>query len=252
MPRVMLTGGLGFIGSSIAAALAQRPKVDLTMLVRQRPAGPLPHARIIEVELTDERGVKVALREVAPDAVIHAAGRVHGSPLELYRDNTFATIVLTEALLEAQPAAILTTFGSAAEYGNAGIMPLMEESPCRPAHTYGHVKLATATYLAAAAGRGLRYNLLRLFNPVGIVNSQHQVLGAFLAQAAAVCDAAPPHVIRMGRLDAVRDFVVVDDLVQLVINFLELSRLRPCSQCLQRRRSSGAGTCQISRPPFGC
>jgi len=117
----------------------------------------------------------------------------------------------------------ISTFGSAAEYGRpCGTGPLTEDSPCRPMQIYGHAKFAATIYLAAAARKGLHYNLLRVFNPIGTINSPHQVLGTFLSRAAQARKAAPPHIVRMGRLDAVREFIAVDDGVVLVVRLLEL------------------------------
>ena len=72
----------------------------------------------------------------------------------------------------------------------------------------------------AAAERGLRCNVIRVFNPVGEVNSQQQIIGAFIAKAAALID-APSRIIRLGRLDAVRDFVAIDDVLALIVRLVE-------------------------------
>jgi len=51
------------------------------------------------------------------------------------------------------------------------------------------------------------------------VNSQQQVLGAFIAQAAST--EGPGQTIRLGRLDAVRDFVAIDDVLKLIVRLVE-------------------------------
>jgi nucleoside-diphosphate-sugar epimerase len=216
--RIVLTGAVGYLGSVIASELKLRHH-EVIGFVRRMPVGKVDY-HLIEVELTDEAAVASAVTASRPDAVIHCAGRTLGNAFELYRDNTVATVVLADAILANAPAAILTALGSAAEYGRrSSSSPIKECDACRPIGTYGHAKLAASQYLASVALRGLRHNLVRPFNLVGTTNSPHQVIGSFLekAQRARMHRAA----VHMGRLDAVRDFVAVGDLVRLILNLVE-------------------------------
>src|SRR3954463_608146 len=217
--RIVLTGADGYLGSAIASEL-KLPNRELIGFVRRVPARELDYP-IIEVELTDEAAVASAVAASRPDAVIHCAGRTRGSALEIYRDNTVTTVVLADAILTNAPAAILTVLGSAAEYGRPPSAPsaIKEYDVCRPIGAYGHAKLAASQYLASQAERGLRHNLVRPFNLVGTTNSPHQVIGCFLEKAQRARINLTP--IRMGRLDAVRDFVAVGDLVRLVSKLVE-------------------------------
>lgn len=213
MTRVVFTGAHGFIGKAVADALRSRSEVDLVCLVR---AGTVRRDDEIEVDLIDEEAVAAALAKVRPAAVIHAAGRVPGTPFELFRDNAVTSVVLANAVLKACPGAVLTALGSAAEYGRpASAAPITEDHPCNPLTPYGHAKLAASRYLLAGTERGLRLNLLRVFNPIAEVNSPAQVLGAFIDKAVRLLNART-RVVTMGRLDAVRDFVALDDLVHLI------------------------------------
>jgi len=221
MLRVVVTGARGLLGSYIADALAGHSHIEVVQFVRAGTAqvGDTPEHG---VDLTDERQTEAALAAVKPDAVIHAAGRVHGTPLQLFRDNTVTTVVLANAMLRACQSAVLSVLGSAAEYGRPrSEKRISEDHPCRPVGSYGHAKLAAANYLSAAAQHGLRYNLVRVFNPVGEVNSSDQVLGAFIAKAVKLFDAPPPRTIAMGRLDAIRDFIAMKDLLKLIEQLLE-------------------------------
>jgi GDP-4-dehydro-6-deoxy-D-mannose reductase len=220
--RVLVTGARGFLGTSIAQALDRRRDVDLVRLVRQDRRDLVAPDGAVVVDLTDEASTTAALETIQPDIIIHAAGKVHGTPLELFRDNTVATVVLAEAVLRASPSAVLTVLGSAAEYGRPiDLKPLSENAPCRPVSPYGHSKLGAASYLLAKAEQGLRCNILRVFNPIGQTNTDEQVLGAFISKAVKLADSPPPRRVAMGRLDAVRDFVAVDDLLQLIVRLID-------------------------------
>ena len=141
-----------------------------------------------------------------------------GSPDALRRDNVATALAVAEAVLEAAPGAALTVLGSAAEYGPPLTSePIAETHPCRPVTAYGRAKWeASRQILRLAERRGLRANIVRPFNVIGVPLSDAQVLGAFVAKAAEIYDADAPRRVEMGRLDAIRDFVAVDDLVLLV------------------------------------
>ena len=193
---------------------------DVAALVRRRQLeNDVP---TIVADLTERDEVVAALRTVRPDLILHAAGRVHGTPAELFRENAAATAALVDAVLASCPEAIVTALGSAAEYGppSAG-EKLHEDAPLQPVSVYGHAKAAAGRYLAAARERGLRSNHLRIFNPVGIQNSPDQVLGAFLSKLLTLRCAPAPRIVPMGPLGAVRDFVVLDDIATLVIRLFE-------------------------------
>jgi GDP-4-dehydro-6-deoxy-D-mannose reductase len=175
------------------------------------------------IDLADKTKIAEELGAVKPDAVIHAAGRVHGTMFELLRDNAITTGLLCNAIMEACPSAILTLVGSAAEYGAASIngKRLSESDECRPTSNYGYAKLASSRYVIAAGEHGLHYNIVRVFNPVGTFNSPSQVLGAFMGQAINLLDAPPPRKVILGRLDAIRDFIALEDVMVLIVRLLE-------------------------------
>jgi nucleoside-diphosphate-sugar epimerase len=221
MLRVVVTGARGFLGSQIADVLSCRAGIELVRFVRPDARARDGDNHDIGVDLTDASDTETAFRAVKPDAVVHAAGLVHGTPSQLFRANTVTAVVVADAILKECPTAVLTALGSAAEYGlPVDDAPLSEQDPCKPVTPYGHAKLAASNYLRAAAERGLRCNVIRVFNPLGEVNSQQQVIGAFIAKAAALID-APSRIIRLGRLDAVRDFVVIDDVLALIVRLVE-------------------------------
>jgi nucleoside-diphosphate-sugar epimerase len=217
--RILLTGAGGYLGSAIARAL-RNERHEVIGLTRVTSVM-VPLDSVVIVDLTDEAAVGSLLTASRPEIVVHAAGRVAGTALELYRDNTVATAVLSDSVLKRAPWAILTVLGSAAEYGSPlSNDPISEESSCRPISFYGESKLAASEYLLRARGRGLRCNLVRPFNLVGVENSAHQVVGAFIEKvrrARKLNDTGP---ICMGGLGAVRDFIATDDLVRLLINLV--------------------------------
>ena len=88
---------------------------------------------------------------MAPDVVLHAAGRTPpADPHQLYRANTRATVHLLDALRSAGRPVRVVLAGSAAELGLVAVehLPVTEDHPCRPADAYGLSK-----WFASRAGR---------------------------------------------------------------------------------------------------
>ncbi len=218
--RVLITGAGGYLGGTLARALLDAGGFEIIVLERRRRAS--VHAiRTFTIDLTEQCALTALLRDVRPEMILHAAGQVHGTPTELFRENSAATVVLVEAVLAACPDAIVTALGSAAEYGRPPPgKHLREDAPLCPVGIYGHTKAAASRYLLAASARGLRHNLVRVFNPVGVENSPDQVLGAFIGKLVRSRSEPAPRLVSMGPLGSIRDFIVVDDLATLIVRLL--------------------------------
>ena len=213
--RILITGAGGFLGGAIAARFATRAGDEVVRAVRRSAA---PDDGLI-INLDDRRAIADVLGKVRPDVVIHAAGRSAGSAADLFADNARATANLAVALGQASPAAGLVLIGSAAQYG-AGEPDhrWAEHDPGLPLDLYGLSKLTAETCAFAEASHArLRVASLRLFNVVDASARGEQMFAQFLRKA---CDAAragpPPWRVPMGALDAVRDFVSLEDVLTAV------------------------------------
>ena len=117
MPKTLLTGATGFIGSHLARALVERGD-DLRVTVRER--SPLEVLEGIECEqvrcdVTDRRSVRRALKGV--DRVFHLAGLVSMRPEDderLFEVNVGGTKVVMEECLRAEVERVVYTSSAAA------------------------------------------------------------------------------------------------------------------------------------------
>jgi UDP-glucose 4-epimerase len=180
---ILVTGGLGYIGSHTSVALAEAG-YDLLVVDNLSNAHPsvlgrlrelAPRARI-DFERADVRD-RAALARVfsarAVDAVVHFAGlKAVGEsverPLAYYDNNVGGSMALLEAM-QAHGVRRLVFSSSATVYGEPEQLPLTEAHPLRPASPYGRTKLMIEHIVAdhAAAQPDFLHATLRYFNPAG-------------------------------------------------------------------------------------
>lgn len=219
MPSWLVTGGSGFLGRHVLAALAS--EAEVRAVGRRCPPG-WPRDRFEPADLDDPAGVARVVARLAPDRVVHAAGRTPPGAAELfYRANTLATVHLLDALRAAGRPVRLVLAGSAAELGPVPVeaLPVGEDYPCRPADAYGLSKwLATCAGLAARPPIGVVVG--RVFNPIGPGLPETQAFGRFARRLA---DPAVEE-LTVGDLDARRDFVDVRDAARALVALAERGR----------------------------
>ena len=218
----LITGATGFVGRQVLIALhdeANRSaaRVDNVMVLGRRCPPGWPESRFAAVELNDASEIRAAIERIAPDVVIHTAGRTPPHPdEELYRANFWATRHLLSALRSLRKTVRVVLSGSAAELGpvEESRLPVSEAYACDPVGAYGRSKwLATKCGLSERAP--LEVMVARFFNPIGPGIPPTQALGQF---AVRLVDPGPdPLELVVGDLDSRRDFVDVRDVARAMI-----------------------------------
>lgn len=177
--KILVTGGAGYIGGTVAGALARNGHEAILFdnLSHGRrdllPAG----ARFVEGELADrkllERLFVEARESGAPfDGVLHFAALIEAGesmvrPEVFFRNNTASTLSLLEAVLAEGPKRLVFS-STAAVYGEPENVPIREDARLLPTNAYGESKLLVEHMLAWFNRiHGLRYASLRYFNVAG-------------------------------------------------------------------------------------
>ena len=225
----LVTGGNGFIGRHVLEALASglaessRSDAEMVVLGRHRPASG-PWHRFVEGDLNDPDGLSEAISGLAPDFVIHAAGKTPPAADEdLYRANFWSTTHLLGALRRTRRPTRVVLCGSAAELGDvdARYLPVGEEYEADPVGAYGRSKLL-ATRSGLAERPPLEVICTRIFNVIGPGLPATQAFGAFASRLA---EPGPDPVdLPVGRLDTRRDFVDVRDVARALLALAEHGR----------------------------
>lgn len=226
MKRILVTGATGFLARHLILALRKAQRWQVTGLARASTSPAWLEAETyISVDLTDSPHLERVVAAVAPDALVHLASTVAGSPAELCRTNVTPVVTLLGMIRRTVPQCRLVVLGSAAEYGAVpeDSLPITEDTCCDPAGAYGLTKLAaTELVLDASRSWGARASVVRPFNVVGANMPAYLVAGALIERIYQATQSEPPGDVRVGRVDTLRDFVAVDDVVAGLIRLLEL------------------------------
>jgi UDP-glucose 4-epimerase len=186
--KILVTGGAGYIGGTVAALLAQKlHKVFIYDNFSHSRRDLLPAgAELIEGELADreklERIFGSARQEGEPfDGVLHFAALIEAGesmqkPELYFRNNTASTLSLLEAMLATGPRRLVFS-STAAVYGEPESVPIREDARLQPTNAYGHSKLLVEQMLTwLNRVHGLHYASLRYFNVAGAAEGPNGIV----------------------------------------------------------------------------
>jgi GDP-4-dehydro-6-deoxy-D-mannose reductase len=169
------------------------------------------------IDLLDRTAVLRAIQQVRPTRVYHLAGAAHldtswRSVVPHLETNVLGTHHLLDAVRESGHACRVLVVTSAAVY-RAADQPLDEESPLLPASPYGLSKLAQDQLaIRAAAQEGLDIVVTRPFNHIGPRQDPGFSVSSFARQIARIEAGRQAPMVKVGNLDASRDFTDVRDV----------------------------------------
>ncbi|HEY0065289.1 MAG TPA: UDP-glucose 4-epimerase GalE [Telluria sp.] len=180
--KILVTGGLGYIGAHTCVELVKaghqpvaldnlsNSQAEVCEQVARITGGALP---FIEADIRDEAALHEAFAGGSFDAVIHfaglkAVGESVAQPLQYYDNNVAGSVALFTAMQKHNVRTLIFS-SSATVYGDPDSVPIDETAPLRATNPYGRSKLIIEDILRdlAASEDGWRIGILRYFNPVG-------------------------------------------------------------------------------------
>ncbi len=233
--KVLTTGADGFVGSLLLRRLLERGhdvvgavrSENVTEAERARRKS-LPEVRTVPLNLLDDRSVREVTLE-GWDSVVHLAAVSSGGdalrdPIAAWRVNALGSARLVNAMAESKLAGedpLLLLVSTAEVYGSGPPVPRIETDRVQPLSPYAASKLAAEIAgLEVHRRTGLRVVIVRPFPHIGRGQDARFVVPAFLERLRWAKKHRAP-VVKVGRIDLIRDFMDVDDVVNAYLTLIE-------------------------------
>jgi GDP-4-dehydro-6-deoxy-D-mannose reductase len=205
--HVLITGIGGFVGSRLARYLLERGDRVSGTYVEALPA--FEGVELHEADLLDASALERAVRAASPDAIVNLAGLSHvGESWKRMGEYFRVNVLGTENLLAVAGGRPVVIASSAEVYGAvpADEQPISEDRPVHPQSPYALTK-AAAERLALSRGAVVA----RSFNMIGAGQARTFALPSFAVQLAEIARGEREPLLKVGNLDARRDFIYVED-----------------------------------------
>jgi GDP-4-dehydro-6-deoxy-D-mannose reductase len=225
--RVLITGFTGFAGSHLVDYLLTLEDIEVFGMRRWRSRTEhidhlTDHVRVVECDLRDQTSVSRAIAEVRPDKIFHLAAQSFvptswSAPEESLHTNILGTLHIFEGVRQAGIDPWIHVACSSEEYGlvHPDEVPIKETNPLRPLSPYAVSKVGT-DLLAYQYFQsfGMKVVRTRAFNHTGPRRGDVFVCSNFAKQIVEAEKGLREPVIRVGNLEAKRDFTDVRDMVK--------------------------------------
>ena len=186
MKKILVTGGIGYIGSHTVVEL-YKAGYEAIIVDNLSNSKKSVLKRIEQITQTEIKFYENDVRDVAAldkiftenkiDAVIHfaglkAVGESVEKPLEYYNNNIIGTLRLLEVMKNHNCKNIVFS-SSATVYGNPHTVPIEEHFPLSVTNPYGRSKLIIEEMLQDIykADASMNIAILRYFNPIGALEN---------------------------------------------------------------------------------
>jgi GDP-4-dehydro-6-deoxy-D-mannose reductase len=220
--RVLITGARGFVGPYVAEALRSACGPNIRVIPTSREGGEHPGLGHVEaLDVSDGDAVRDILVRHSPTHVIHLAGiaaptAASADPDAAWRVHVMGARNLGSAILQVVSDCWLLHVGTGMVYGETAKsgQPLSEDMVLAPADEYGVTKATADLALGVLIRHGLKCIRFRPFNHTGAGQGDAFVVPAFAKQIAMIEARLAEPVIRVGNLEAERDFLDVRDVAK--------------------------------------
>ena len=216
---VLITGGLGFIGSHIVDALSCKPEYDVVIYDIQATNSTNPDIAIVQGDIFDSDKLAKVMHDQEVSSVIHMVGLASIPGCRDKPDTSFLLNVSSvQSVLEAMRRSDVERLvfpSTAAVYGAMNGPKVEEKVSPRPNTVYGCHKLAAEMLIRGyAENYGLKPTILRIFNVYGDLDKEQGVISIFVRRTLT----GEPLIVKGG--NQLRDFILVGDVVEAFVKSL--------------------------------
>lgn len=218
MKNVLIFGAGGFVGPYLAREFLdagyQVCGSDILESVKL-PEG----VAYFKANLLESEAVASVIAQCHPDIVVNLAaissvGQSWNIPQKTIEVNVIGTLNILESIkgMAVLPKVLLV--GSSEEY-EVSDKPMSEYQPIQANNPYGISKVTQERFASVYKEQyGIKVYYVRSFNHTGVGQRDTFVLPSFCKQVAEIEKTGKPGVIKVGNLEAYRDFSHVKDIVR--------------------------------------
>jgi GDP-4-dehydro-6-deoxy-D-mannose reductase len=217
--RILITGADGFAGRHLMHELAASgAELHGTRFLPTTPAP--PNVAFHTLDLRDEAAATALVAQLRPDQIYHlagtaAVGQSYSAAWNTLENNLRGQLNLTLACLNSGLMPRILAVSSGEIYGDQLSQPATEDAPFRPTNPYSVSKIAQDMLgLQYFLSSGLPIVRARPFNHIGVGQSPGFVAPDFAMQIARIEAGQQEPVMKVGALDAERDFTDARDVVR--------------------------------------
>lgn len=234
MKKILITGISGFAGHYLAELLLSFPDSEIHGTYHSDDGltrlGDLARKLILhKADLTEEEQVSALISEVRPDQIYNLAaqtspGESIKNPAKTLTTNMLSQLYLFTAVKEFVPESRVLAVSSGDIYGGvkADDLPVDEDTPLRPGNPYAVSKI-TQDYLALEFYLADKLSIIRArpFNHMGPRQQPKFVVPMFAKQIADIEKGQQEPILKVGNLNARKDFTDVRDIVKAYALLME-------------------------------
>jgi len=228
--RILITGITGFVGSHLAEYCLNNFDVEVFGTVFSHHLGDelqriekiKDKVTLLECDLTNRVSVSRVLEKSKPDKIFHLAAQSFvptswKSPGDTLMNNIMGELNIFEVCRDIGINPVIILACSSEEYGfvKEEETPIKETNELRPLSPYGVSKVCQDKLgYQYYKSYGLKTIITRFFNTEGPGRGQDFVTSTFAKQVAEIEKGKREPVIKVGNLEAKRDFTDVRDMVR--------------------------------------
>ncbi|KJU82083.1 UDP-glucose 4-epimerase [Candidatus Magnetobacterium bavaricum] len=240
--HIVVTGGAGFIGSTIAIRLiAEGHKVTILDNLSTGKEENIPlQADFLKVDIGNEQDGQ-RYYNIDCDVVFHIAGQSSGeasfdNPLYDLKSHVMSTFYILQWCKKKNIKRFMYS-SSMSVYGDPEYLPVDEIHPLRPKSFYGAAKISAEAYINLFHTLGINTTVFRLFSVYGpqqnLENKKQGIVSIYLSY---MLEKIP--ILVKGSKNRVRDLIYIDDVLNLWMTALD----NPISYGQTYNVATGKGT----------
>ena len=228
--KALVIGATGFVGSYLIEEIKNSLLCDIIATNLEREMIYQNNIILKKLDILDYNSVFSLINENKPEYIFHLAAQSSVSLAwknpELTADiNINGSLNILEAVKNINYNPKILMIGSGEEYGYIEKVPIVEETPLKPGNIYAVTKacqnMISKVYCKAY---DMKVILVRSFNHIGPNQSSTFVISDFCKQVAEIEKGVRSPILKVGNLNAKRDFLDVRDVVRAYTKLIQFGK----------------------------